>query len=212
MGLCGENRRKSCRFRPDTAPLEGIAMKKCTVKEVFSIPNLMGYFRVLLIPVFCWLYLNAETQGDILWAAAVVALSSLTDLFDGMVARKFNMVTDLGKIVDPVADKLTHAALAVCLATRYPLMWLLIGLMVVKESYMAVMGVIFLKKGRMIDGAMWFGKVCTATLFVGMLVLFLFPGFDITVADTLIGFMMIVMLVTFVKYIILYTRMLREAR
>lgn len=177
-----------------------------------SIPNLMGYFRILLIPVFCWLYLNAETQTDILWAAAVVAISSLTDLFDGMVARNFHMVTDLGKIVDPVADKLTHAALAVCLATRYPLMWLLIGLMVLKEGYMAVMGLIFLRKGRMIDGAMWFGKVCTATLFVGMLVMFLFPNVDITVCDTLIGIMMIVMLVTLVKYVILYTRMLRESR
>ena len=187
-------------------------MKKCTPREIFSIPNLMGYFRILLIPVFCVLYLNAETQRDFLAAGAVVLLSSLTDLFDGMVARKFNMVTQLGKILDPVADKLTHAALAVCLAVRYPLMWLLIGLMVMKEGYMAVMGAIFLKKGRMIDGAMWFGKVCTATLFVGLLVLFLFPGLDITVVDTVIGLMMIVMLYTLIKYVILYRRMWREVR
>ena len=144
-------------------------MKHCTAKEIFSIPNLMGYFRILLIPVFCVLYLNAESQRDFLLAGAVVLLSSLTDLFDGMVARRFNMVTQLGKVLDPVADKLTHAALAICLAVRYPLMWLLITLMVLKEGYMAIMGAIFLKKGRMIDGAMWFGKVCTATLFVGLI-------------------------------------------
>lgn len=84
------------------------------------------------------------------------------------------MVTELGKALDPIADKLTHAALAICLATRYPMMWALIALMLVKEGYMGVIGLIFLKKGKMLDGAMWFGKVCTAVLFAGLLVLFLF--------------------------------------
>lgn len=187
-------------------------MKTCTAKEIFSIPNIMCYFRILLIPVFCVLYLNAETRTDYLAAGLVVLISSLTDLFDGKVARRFNMVTQLGKVLDPVADKLTHAALAICLAVRYPLMWLLIGLMVMKEGYMAIMGLLFLKKGRMIDGAMWYGKVCTASLFVVLLVLFLFPTLDITVVDTLIGLMMIVMLYTLIKYVSLYRHMWREVR
>lgn len=183
-----------------------------TRAEVFSIPNLMGYFRILLIPIFCWLYLGAESPGQMRWAAAVVALSSVTDFLDGMVARKFNMVTNLGKIVDPVADKLTHAALALCLASRYPLMWLLIGLMAVKEGYMAVMGIVFLRKGRMLDGAMWIGKVCTAALFVGMLTLFCFPELDITVVDTMLGGMMLLMLATLIQYIRVYCGMMRENR
>lgn len=187
-------------------------MKKWTANEVVSIPNLMGYFRILLIPLFCWLYLNAETTRDFFLAALVVMISSLTDLFDGMVARNFNMVTDLGKIVDPVADKLTHAALAICLATRYPLMWLLITLMVMKEAYMGIMGIILLRKGRMLNGAMWFGKVCTASLFVGMLVLFLCPELDITVADTIIGVLMVVMLFTLCNYVPVFRKLLRECR
>lgn len=187
-------------------------MKKCTAKEVFSIPNLMGYFRILLIPLFCYLYVNAQTRTDFLWATAVVLVSSLTDLFDGMVAREFNMVTDLGKIVDPVADKLTHAALAICLATRYPLMWLLIALMVMKEAYMGIMGIILLRKGKMLNGAMWFGKVCTASLFLGLLVLFLLPELDITVVDTIIGVLMVIMLVTLCKYVPVFRNMIRECR
>ena len=71
-------------------------MKPFNTKERFSIPNLMGYFRLLLIPVFCYLYLAKEAYH---WAAGVVLLSSLTDLFDGMIARKFNMITNLGKAV-----------------------------------------------------------------------------------------------------------------
>ena len=147
-------------------------MKRFSKKEIFSIPNLMGYFRILMIPVFCYLYIGKQRY---LAASAAVLLSSLTDLFDGKIARKFNMVTELGKLLDPVADKLTHGALALCLALRYPLMWALILLLIVKEGYMAVMGAVLLKKGKKLNGAMWFGKVCTAVLFAGLLVLFLFP-------------------------------------
>ena len=123
-------------------------MKPFNTKERFSIPNLMGYFRLLLIPVFCYLYLAKEAYH---WAAGVVLLSSLTDLFDGMIARKFNMITNLGKALDPIADKLTHGALALCLAFRYPQMWVLFGLMVLKEGYMVVMGLLFLRKGKMLN-------------------------------------------------------------
>ena len=144
-------------------------MAKISRKEIFSIPNLMGYFRILMIPVFSWMYLTASTREDVYRAAAVVFISSVTDLLDGWVARRFHMVTELGKFVDPLADKLTHGALALCLAFKYPLMWALAALLAVKEGYMAVMGLILLKRGKKLDGAMWFGKVCTALLFVGML-------------------------------------------
>lgn len=123
-------------------------MAKISRKEIFSIPNLMGYFRILMIPVFSWMYLTASTREDVYRAAAVVFISSVTDLLDGWVARRFHMVTELGKFVDPLADKLTHGALALCLAFKYPLMWALAALLAVKEGYMAVMGLILLKRGN----------------------------------------------------------------
>lgn len=167
----------------------------------------MGYFRILLIPVFCYLYITAETQREYLYAALVVLISSLTDLFDGKIARHFDMVTELGKILDPVADKLTHAALAFCLATRYPVMWLLIALMAVKEGYMGIMGLVFLKKGKKLNGAMWFGKVCTAVLFVGLLVLFLFADLPKMFVNTLIFLMMGVMTITLCMYVPVFRKM-----
>lgn len=185
-------------------------MKKLAAKEIFSIPNIMSYFRIILIPVFSYMYLTAETGRDYILAAAVVLLSSLTDLFDGMIARKFNMVTKLGKILDPVADKISHAALALCLAIRYPLMWALLALMAVKEGYMAIMGIKYLKKGKMMNGAMWFGKICTASLFVGLMAMFLIYNMPLVWVNTIIIVLMIIMAITFFMYIQLYKNMKNE--
>ena len=185
-------------------------LKSFKTKDLFTIPNIIGYVRILLIPVFCWLYLTADSRADYIWADVVVLFSSFTDLFDGMIARKFNQVTELGKVLDPVADKLTHAALAICLAIRYPLMWALIGLMAVKEGYMAIMGIYFLRKGKMMDGAMWFGKICTATLFAGLFCLFLFYNMPMWAVYLIIGIMMAVMLFTLCMYIPFYHKMRKE--
>ena len=187
-------------------------MKKLTAKEIFTIPNIIGYVRILLIPVFCWVYIHAESATDYLWATGIVLFSSFTDLFDGMIARKFNQVTELGKFLDPLADKLTHAAMALCLAFRYPLMWALLALMAVKEGYMAVMGLRFLKVGKKLDGAMWFGKVCTATLFTGMVVLFFFYDLKPVTAGVIIAVMMAVMVFTLCKYVPVFRKMKEEVR
>ena len=187
-------------------------MKHFDKKDIFTIPNIIGYVRILLIPVFCWLYIRAETVSDYMWATGVVLFSSFTDLFDGMFARKFNQVTELGKILDPVADKLTHGAMALCLLTRYPLMWALLGLMAIKEGYMAIMGIKYLKKGTMMDGAMWYGKICTASLFAGMVILFFFYDLSISAANILIGTLMAIMLATLFMYIRFYVRLGKEQR
>ena len=179
-------------------------------KDLYTIPNLICYLRILLIPVFCWLYIRADSPRDYGIATLVVLFSSFTDLFDGMIARKYNQVTELGKVLDPVADKLTHAAMAVCLLTRYPLMWALVALMAVKEGYMAWMGVHYLKKQKMMDGAQWYGKVCTASIFIGMVVLFFFYEMPVLWADLLISLLMVIMAVTLVLYIRFYHGMEKE--
>ena len=78
-------------------------------KEILSIPNILSLFRLLLIPVYTVLFLRAERPVDYWWAAGILAVSTLTDMVDGKIARRFHMVTNLGKILDPVADKATSA-------------------------------------------------------------------------------------------------------
>lgn len=150
-------------------------LKKHIIREYFSIPNLMGYFRILLIPLYLYLYFNAATQKDYYLAALVMALSFLSDLLDGKVARKFNMITEFGKILDPVADKLTQFALAVSFSLRYPAMTALLILFTCKELIMGLLGLFMMKHGYRMNGAQKHGKLSTAFLNLVLFVLLVFP-------------------------------------
>ena len=185
-------------------------MKKIKKQELYSIPNCMGYFRILLIPLFCFLYLNAEDRGDYYLAAGVILVSYITDFLDGQVARRFHMITEFGKLLDPVADKLTHGAIALCLAFRYEAMRYLFVLMVLKEGFMAVMGVINLRHGRKLDGAKWFGKFCTGALFILLFLLVLWPGIPLALANGLIGVVTVIMFLTLCLYIPEFRKMIRS--
>ena len=111
--------------------------QKENLNRIITVPNLLSFFRFCLIPVIIWSYCVKENP---LLAGEILLLSGLTDLADGYIARRFHMISTLGKILDPVADKLTQAAMLICLFTRFPHMLPLIVIMAVKELYMAVSG------------------------------------------------------------------------
>lgn len=180
-------------------------------QEIFSIPNIMGYIRILLIPVFMYLYITAESPRQYFAAAIVVLISTFSDMFDGLVARKFDMITELGKFIDPLADKLTHCALMICLLTHYSLAWLLLAIFVVKEGFMAIAGLVMIRhNGKKLDGAMWFGKVCTAILFLSMFALFLMPQMPENIVKWIIFSCSGIMIVTLCLYIPVFAEMYRE--
>lgn len=139
--------------------------------EAFSIPNILSYFRLLLIPLFIVLYV----QEDFTEALITLAASGLSDILDGRIARKYNMVTDLGKVLDPVADKLTQCAMMLCVAMRYPAMWWLLGLHVVKEIVMLIMGWYVLKRTDTVNSAIWAGKLCTGVIYAVMMLHVILP-------------------------------------
>ena len=137
----------------------------------FSIPNILSYFRLLLIPLFIVLYV----QEDFTEALITLAASGLSDILDGRIARKYDMVTDLGKVLDPVADKLTQCAMMLCVAMRYPAMWWLLGLHVVKETVMLIMGWYVLKRTDTVNSAIWAGKLCTGVIYAVMMLHVILP-------------------------------------
>lgn len=182
-------------------------------KEIFSIPNILGYFRILLIPVFMLIYFNAESTKDYYNAAVVVGVSSLSDMFDGLIARKFNQVTELGKLIDPLADKLTQGALIICFLNRFAYMWFLLGIYVIKEGFMTAIGLVLLRhNGRKLNGAKWFGKVSTAMVYIVMFLLLLLPMLSLFIANILILICGIAMLLTLIGYVPVYVNLYKQPR
>lgn len=179
-------------------------------KDCLKIPNLLGYFRIILAFVFAWLYIHAESNRDYYIAALFIALSGLTDCSDGYIARKYNMVTELGKILDPIADKITQGVLVLCLIKKYFLMIPLFALFLIKECYMAVAGMLILKKSNRNEGAKWYGKVSTIIMYIVMFILVIFPNISTDLAEILIMVSAAVMLMAFVMYFRLYNRILKN--
>ncbi len=183
-------------------------MLKVRKKDFFTIPNLLCYLRIVLIPVFVYTYLKAQEPSYYFWSAIIIGISGITDFFDGYIARKYNQITDLGKILDPVADKLTQGALVVCLTSRYSAMWVLVAIFIVKEGFMGIMGLVMLKhNGHKLDGAMWFGKISTATLYVVMFVLLFLFSLPLWVVNALITLCATTMILTLLLYIPIFRKM-----
>ena len=136
-------------------------------KQILTIPNLLSLFRLLLIPVIIWLY---QCKHDYLAAASVTVLSGATDIIDGIIARKFNMVSDFGKILDPIADKLTQITVLFCLVSRFPVMALPLSILIVKEIIAAITNMLTIKKTDKVMGAVWHGKVTTILLYAMMII------------------------------------------
>ena len=173
-------------------------------KEIFTIPNLLSLFRLLLIPVYAGIYLSATEDYQFALAGGILAVSCLTDMVDGKIARRYNLITTLGKVLDPLADKLTQFTLTICLSLKYPVLYPVLALFVIKELFQLALGIIFLRKGKMLPGALMAGKVCTTVLFGSLIALVLFPQMD-GLAVTLIAIVDTTFLaISFVSYIVAY--------
>ena len=173
-------------------------------KDIWTIPNMLSLFRLILIPVYIIIYLNAKNDSDYALAATILAVSCLTDLIDGKIARHFNMVSNLGKLLDPLADKATQFTLIICLSIRYPVLLLLVAIFVCKEGFQLIAGSMRLRKGRMLKGAQLTGKICTTILFLSLIIMVMIPSLDpkyimiMTIIDA------IFMIIAFADYIIVY--------
>lgn len=168
---------------------------------------MLSFFRICLIPLFVWLYC---VKGQHSATAAILVLSGSTDLVDGLIARRFHMVSDLGKILDPVADKLTQAAMLLCLVTKFPLMLLPFLLMTVKEITAVIMGIKVIRKTGEVHGANWHGKVNTCLLYAMMILHVLWFDIPAGISTALILICVSMMLVSFALYGRKNRKLLRE--
>lgn len=180
-----------------------------TQNKILTIPNMLSFFRLCLIPVIMWLYC---VEDNYLWAGIVLIVSGITDTVDGFVARHFHMTSDLGKVLDPVADKLTQAAMLFCLLTRFPLMILPLGIMVLKEFFMGVTGLMVIQKTGKVFGADWHGKVTTWLLYAMMILHVFWYNIPAALSRILIAACVVMMLISVVLYGRHNLKALREDR
>ena len=173
-------------------------------KEVFTIPNILTLLRLILIPIYVDIYMNATEKNDYFLAASILAVSCLTDMIDGKVARHFHMTSTLGQILDPIADKLTQFTLTLCLSIKYPVLQFVLILFVVKEGFQCLAGLTNLRKGKILPGALMVGKVCTTVLFVSLILLVLLPDLNLNLVNMLAAIDIAFLLLSFINYILAY--------
>lgn len=167
-------------------------------EQILTIPNLLSLLRLVLIPIFIFFYLHQKYA----FALIVLLLSTLSDVMDGYIARSTNTVTDFGKILDPIADKLTQAAIMICLSFEFKWMLVLFAILAVKEILMMIFGILVLKITGKVNGAKWYGKLCTTITVVIMAIHIVFPYISNSLSMWLCIVDMLMMIYSLVRYII----------
>ena len=173
-------------------------------KEILTVPNLLSLFRLVLIPFYAYIYLNATEDYQYLIAGTIMAVSCITDLIDGKIARQFNQITTLGKFLDPLADKITQFTLTICLSLKYPILNPVLALFVVKESFQLIAVIVNFRRGKALPGALMAGKVCTTVLFITLIGLVLFPNLNPVIVDIAALVNGIFLTISFISYILAY--------
>lgn len=131
-------------------------------KDFLLIPNFITYIRFLMIPPLVIFFINENYIG----AVICLAISALSDVFDGFVARKIGQISQLGRMLDPIADKLTLIAVAVCLLIRIPALIPLLALLVIKDTLMLIGGVVIVSKKIPLPASKWYGKAATVMFYL----------------------------------------------
>lgn len=183
-------------------------------KENLTIPNLLSVLRILLIIPFICLFLSKNYIA----AAVMVVLSGLSDMFDGMIARRFNQITALGKILDPIADKLTLVAVIICVGIIVPKIIPLVIILVLKDLLMLMGGAYLIKKKITPPAAKWYGKLSTILFYVSVSVIVLLEiitgsASDFAVLTTVIMLITTAaMLFSMGNYFLIFLSLLKEKK
>jgi len=174
-----------------------------------SIPNILSMFRLLMAPVFVFLYFSGYTYAS-LYAAIIFLIASITDVLDGMIARKYGYTTELGKILDPLGDKVMTFTVLICITVDKVIpVWIVI-VFAIKEALMGIGGLILHKKVSSIPYSNYLGKAATVVFFVVCSVLILFPDVPKSTAMIMMIVAIMIMVLAFISYLATFLKIIRE--
>ena len=185
-------------------------------KDLMTIPNAMSFIRIILITPFVAFFVAAKyITNNYIPAIIILAISGISDLLDGMIARKFHQESELGKVLDPLADKLTLIAVGVCLIFIQPYVLPLMIIMVLKDALMIIGGTIIINKGVIPPKSSWYGKASTFMFYisVGMVVLMeIFKYKNETLSLTVLGVTAGMMIFSLVNYAIIFFKIQKQLK
>lgn len=179
-------------------------------KDWISIPNLLSYFRLVLIPFFIYYYVTSETKEEYVISSGILVLSGITDALDGYIARRFNMGTKIGQLIDPIADKLTQVAVVSVLMIKWPIFTVLFLIFIIKESYMFIENLRLYRKKITLDGSKWYGKIATIIFYLTMVIAVFMPDLSQTPLYILVGLASSFQLLALYNYALLFKDLHRE--
>lgn len=136
-------------------------------ENIWNLPNALTMIRMLLIPVYWFVFMAGHTG----WGLAIFAAASITDLLDGHIARKYQLITDFGKLMDPLADKLMVLSVMLSLAIRGMAPWAALLIILCKEAIMVLGGLLLYKKGVVVYSEK-IGKAAQALTVCGLILCF----------------------------------------
>jgi len=179
---------------------------------MLNIPNILSLLRLCLVPVFVIVYFSPLPNAGV-WAVAVYVLATITDYLDGHIARKYHLITNLGRVLDPLGDKMFTFAVLACLAIDGMIPWWIVIIFVGKEALMGIGGLLIHRRARVdIPSSNYIGKTATVLFFLVCAVLILFDNIPHTAAVIMICAALAVSLAAFVSYLTKYLRIMRERK
>ena len=177
-----------------------------------SVPNILSVFRMVLVPVFVVVFFNDHSEFRI-FAVLVFGVAGISDILDGIIARKFQAQSKLGKILDPLADKLMTFAAIICITITRPILFWAVCVFFVKELLMGIGGLILHRKGHEeLPSSNVIGKASTVTFFAVLILLMLFQNLHDWVAMLMISAAIGLALVALASYIVSYSKIVKAQK
>lgn len=182
--------------------------QKDYTKKIITIPNALSLLRLLLIPIIVWAFCVLKNR---VLTITLLLVSGLTDIVDGVIARKFNMVSDVGKLLDPIADKLTQLAVFFCLIfdfyrndyTLKLIMFItMIVVLIIKEVVQGISGIVLTKRCQKIFCASWWGKVSAGTIYLTVVLHLIWSNLNLVVSVISVSVTIAFMIFATVMYLI----------
>ncbi|MBR2721351.1 MAG: CDP-alcohol phosphatidyltransferase family protein [Clostridia bacterium] len=175
--------------------------------KIFTIPNILSLSRIVMIPFIVLLYCVAKNSVA---AGILLILSGVSDIADGQIARRCGMISDLGKALDPIADKLTQGAVLLCLATRVPLVLIPLLMLACKELLLGILGCLTIYRTGLVSMAAWHGKLATALLYLLMITHLLLPSIPVGASVGAVILCSVCILLSFILYLAHFFKILKE--